>query len=409
MSELLVHAARRKELLKHMILELHRGTAPDAVRKQLVRNLGEVPYNEVVEVEQELIAEGLPVAEILELCDIHTEALRGTITLEKSREAPPGHPIHTFKEENRALNLELQALKILFKDLERVSDSEELSLLLEQIRTRFNALSDVEKHYSRKEQLLFPFLEGHGITGPSTVMWGKHDQVRELLSASLEALRSAPELEADEVRALIPLILQPTNDAIEEMIYKEEQILFPMALDTLTEQEWFSVYHESLEIGFCLYDPTDSWGPAEAATQPASSSDRVQLPSGSFTPSELAAVLNAIPFDLTFVDKEDRVRFFTQGRERIFARSRAILGRQVQLCHPPKSVHIVEQILADFRSGREERAPFWIEFKGRFVHIEYLALRDKEGNYLGCLEVSQDLTEKRKLEGEQRLLQYEKD
>jgi uncharacterized protein len=408
MSELLLHAARRKELLKHMILQLHRGAAPDAIRKQLVRNLGEVPYNEVIEVEQELIAEGLPVTEILELCDIHTEALRGAITLEKAREAPPGHPIHTFRQENNALHCELQALKILFKEVEQLSDDEPVSELIQQLRVHFNALSDIEKHYSRKEHLLFPFLERHGITGPSTVMWGKDDQVRELLSASLEALSTGAE-GAEDARTLVPLLLQPTTEAIEEMIYKEEEILFPMALDTLTEEEWFKVYHESIEIGFCLYDPTDPWTPAEAGIEPSSSDRRVQMFSGSFTPAELAAVLNAIPFDLTFVDKEDRVRFFTQGRERIFVRSRAILGRKVQLCHPPKNVHIVQRILDDFRSGREERAPFWIEFKGRFVHIEYLALRDKDGNYLGCLEVSQDLTEKRKLEGEQRLLQYVKD
>lgn len=133
---------------------------------------------------------------------------------------------------------------------------------------------------------------------------------------------------------------------------------------------------------------------------------RVRLPSGSFTPAELTAVLNTIPFDLTFVDRDDTVRYFTQGTERIFARSRAILGRKVQFCHPPSSVKVVEQILSDFHSGRHEQAAFWINLRGRFVHIEYFALRDPGGNYLGCLEVSQDLTEKRALTGEQRLLSY---
>jgi DUF438 domain-containing protein len=124
------------------------------------------------------------------------------------------------------------------------------------------------------------------------------------------------------------------------------------------------------------------------------------------TATELTAILNTIPFDLTFVDKEDRVRYFTQGRERIFTRSRAILGRKVQLCHPPSSVHVVEQILSDFKAGRQSHAPFWIQMKGKFIHIEYFALRDKDGEYLGTLEVSQELTEKRGLKGEQRLLQY---
>lgn len=111
---------------------------------------------------------------------------------------------------------------------------------------------------------------------------------------------------------------------------------------------------------------------------------------------------------MTFVDKDDKVRYFTQGKERIFARNRAILGRKVQHCHPPSSVDIVVQILADFKSGRQDQCAFWINLKDRFIHIEYFALRDNDGDYLGTLEVSQDLTEKRKLEGERRLLNYEK-
>jgi DUF438 domain-containing protein len=195
------------------------------------------------------------------------------------------------------------------------------------------------------------------------------------------------------------------------MIFKEEEILFPMSMDTLGESEWVSVDRQSLEYGFCLYDPTEAWKPEMASQEPEETveAEKVRLPSGQIFPSELNAILNTIPFDLTFVDKDDRVRYFTQGRERIFARSRAILGRKVQLCHPPSSVHIVEQILDDFHSGRESHAPFWIEMKGRFIHIEYFALRDDDGNYLGTLEVSQDLTEKRALEGEQRLLAYSKE
>jgi DUF438 domain-containing protein len=130
------------------------------------------------------------------------------------------------------------------------------------------------------------------------------------------------------------------------------------------------------------------------------------LPSGRFTTEELLAILNTLPLDLTFVDRNDKVKHFTQGRERIFDRNRAILGRDVRLCHPPSSVHIVEQILEDFKNGKQESCPFWINMQGRFIHIEYFALRNEKGEYLGTLEVSQDLTEKRKLAGEQRILSY---
>jgi len=193
------------------------------------------------------------------------------------------------------------------------------------------------------------------------------------------------------------------------MTSREENILLPMSLDTLDELEWWEVARQSAEIGYCLVDPEEGWRPASApAPQPeeGAASGRIRLPTGTVGVKELEAILNALPIDATFVDAEDRVRYFTHGRERVFSRSRAILGRKVQHCHPPSSVDTVDRILAAFRAGTENRATFWIEQRGRFVHIEYVALRDAAGAYLGCLEVTQDLTEKRALAGEQRLLSW---
>ena len=414
MSELLEHSDKRKELLKHMILQLHKGEAPEAVKTQLTRILGEVPYDDVVAVEQELIEEGLPIDDILKLCDIHTAALKGKISHEGAKTAPKGHPVHTFKEENRALKWEIDALEKLFIEFSKLKDSENLADIIYQIRIRFQALNDVEKHYSRKENLLFPYMEKHGIDGPPKVMWGKHDETRELLKAANEALEQSPGSSAGAFKLVIDLVLKAVTSSIEEMIFKEEEILFPMTLDSLNDSEWYSIYKHSLEIGFCLYDPVDEWKPEGEVEEledikDKAPSERIQLPSGSMTPDEINAIFNSIPFDLTFVDKNDKVQYFTQGRERIFARTRAILGRDVKMCHPPSSVHIVEKIINDFRSGKEDSAPFWIELHGKFISIEYFALRDKDGNYLGTLEVSQDLTEKRALEGQQRLLSYAKD
>lgn len=132
----------------------------------------------------------------------------------------------------------------------------------------------------------------------------------------------------------------------------------------------------------------------------------LQLSTGSFNPEELEAIFKSLPVDLTFVDKDDKVKFFSFGQERIFIRNRAILGRDVRMCHPPGSVHIVEQILGDFKSGKQSSASFWINMKGKFIYIDYYAVRDKDGNYLGTLEFTQDLTRLRSLEGEQRLLSY---
>lgn len=413
MSELIDNARKRLDLLKHMILQLHKGEAPEAIKSQIARIMGEVPYDDIVKVEQELISEGLPQEEVLKLCDIHSEVLKGHITLKGAKIPPPGHPVHTFAKENEALHFEVDSLNKLYEQISNTLNDSDFIKIINQIRVRFNALFDVEKHYLRKENLLFPFLEKHNITGPPTVMWGKHDETRAMLKAGLETLRDTGDnVTKEEMQSIIELVLKPASDSINSMIFKETEILLPMSMDTLTDDEWYSIYNQSLEIGFCLYDPIDVWKPnlsSQAETKFKRSDDRIQLPTGSFTPEELEAIMNTIPFDITFVDKDDTVRYFSHGRERIFARNRAILGRKVQLCHPPSSVHIVEQILEDFHSGFQDRAPFWINLGGQFIHIEYFALKDKEGSYLGCLEVSQNLTKKRKLTGEQRILAYETD
>lgn len=410
MSELKNNARKRKDLLKHMILQLHKGEAPEAVRAQLVRLMGQVPYNDIVEVEQELISEGLPQEEVLKLCDIHTTALEGAIDHTGAKIADVGHPVHTMQEENIALRKEVNALDKLYDDVKKLADKENPADLIFEIQEHFNALMDVDKHYLRKENLLFSFLEKYEITGPPTVMWGKHDEARELLKGAIKALGAAKDITAEEANTVIDMVVKPASKAVDDMIDKEEEILFPMTLDTLSNEEWYEIYKQSPELGFCLYDPTEEWQPegVDISKEDDVDTGKIKLPSGSFTIDELTAVLNTIPFDMTFVDKDDRVGFFTQGKERIFARNRAILGRKVQRCHPPSSVHTVEKILDDFKSGEQDSAAFWLNMAGKFIHIEYFALRDKNNNYLGSLEVSQDLTEKRKLDGEQRLLDYSK-
>jgi DUF438 domain-containing protein len=195
------------------------------------------------------------------------------------------------------------------------------------------------------------------------------------------------------------------------MIYKEENILFPMALDTLTEEDWGEIWASSPRYGWCLVAPREGYTPPASLLREGlklNAAQAIELPTGALTLEQLLGVFRTLPVDLTFVDAEDRVAFFSEGPDRIFSRSRAILGRKVQHCHPPRSVHIVEQILDDFRNGRQDVAEFWIDFHGKFVHIRYFAVRDAGGEYLGTLEVTQDLTRLRQLEGERRLLEYEK-
>jgi uncharacterized protein len=409
MSELIDNPSRRKDVLKRLIRSLHGGANVESVRAELGSLLGQVPYDDVVAVEQELVREGLPIAELTGMCDLHSAALRGAIDQSRAKTAPPGHPVHTFLQENRALAAVLDGLERELALLARAELSLEVGALLLRLRAGSNQLGDVDKHYRRKEYLLFPFLEKREISGPPKVMWAKHDEARAKLKGAREVLEAAAGSSVDELRGAAELVLRPAVAAVREMIDKEEKILFPMCLDQLTAGEWLEIERQSTEIGYCLYDPLERWQPeGHVAPEPVAQVERarLQLPSGSFALPELVAMLNTLPVDLTFVDQDDVVRYFTQGRERVFDRNRAILGRKVQLCHPPASVHVVERILDDFRAGRQDSAAFWLELRGRFIHIEYRAVRDPGGSYLGTVEISQDLTEKRALQGDRRLLTY---
>ncbi len=390
-----------------MILQLHKGEAPQEVRKRLVELLKKIPYNEVVQVEQELINEGLPEEEVLKFCDIHTQVLEGHIDQSGAREIPPGHPVDTFKKENRELLKIVNTLSRFYEKVNKPKNLDQETYLI-QLKAFFNNLADVEKHYLRKENLLFPYLEKYNITGPPKVMWGKHDETRELLKVAHEGLAIRDKLSIDEMHTLVELVLKPASSAISDMIMKEEEILLPMCMDKLSDEDWYQISQQSAEIGFCLYDPEIEWKPEGIEAIPVSKAmdGIVQLPTGKVSVHELIAIFNTLPVELTFIDSLDKLRFFSHGKKPIFKRNRAVIGRDVRLCHPPKSVNIVEKILSDFKSGKQDKAAFWFEMKGVFVFVEYNALRDDKNKYLGTLEVVQDITEIRNIEGEQRLLSY---
>ncbi len=206
---------------------------------------------------------------------------------------------------------------------------------------------------------------------------------------------------------------------IKEMIYKEEKILFPEALNRMTEEEWGEIREQEEEIGYFDVTPSDAWKPqtagstssevAESKKERGAEEGLIPLFTGALTRKQINLLLTHLPVDVTMVDENDQVRYFTQGKERIFDRSAAIIGREVIKCHPPQSAHRVVQILNDFRSGKRDEAEFWLQLGDKFVHIRYFALRDADGAYQGCIEVSQDVSHIRQLQGEKRLLDEEQE
>ena len=234
------------------------------------------------------------------MCDAHSAVLNGQVDLTGMAAIPEGHPVDVMKKENREIvkltsQIEQLLVQVVYADEPQIPD------LILKLRTAFNALWDVDKHYQRKEYLLFPFLEREGITGPPKVMWGKHDEIREQLKGSMELLQ-AGDMTKDELLASADIVLEPAIRGVEDMTGKEEQILFPMAMDKLTVTDWLSIHQQSLEIGFCLYDPPVEWKPegvSAEVTETFHSGNKVQLPSGSFSTEELLAIMNTLPVDIT--------------------------------------------------------------------------------------------------------------
>ncbi len=410
MSELIDNRAHRISVLKEIIHHLHEGAAPELVKEQLRKMVRETDATEIMAMEQQLIAEGMPVEEVRSMCDLHSQVTRDVLVqLAPPPTVEPGHPLDTFRRENTALKQVIAAARaILAETSDRVPASDAKEIVF-RLRQSANDLMDLDKHYQRKEHALFSCLERHGITGPSKVMWSKDDEVRNLLKQMNQAAHDCGST-VDDVRRFFVQHAQPALSAVEEMIFKEENILFPMSLQTLTQNEWADIWSASPQYGWCLVEPQKGYLPpvaAAAATGAVPKDGTIMMPTGHVSVEQLTAVLSTLPLDLTFVDAEDRVAFFSEGPDRIFARSKAIIGRKVQHCHPPRSADTVNKILDDFRGGRQNVAEFWINFQNKFVHIRYFAVRNDEGKYLGTVELTQNLAPLRQLSGERRLLAYE--
>ncbi len=432
MSELIDNRAHRLRTMKEIVRHLHAGQAPSEVKARLTALVRECDAGEIAAMEQELMAEGVPVAEIMSMCDLHAAVVRDILVERSSSPVAPGHPADTFRRENAALSAHAARMREALGELAAgAAAGPPPPAAVDALMRLYAELMDVEKHYQRKEHLLFSCLERHGIAGPSKVMWGKDDEVRRLLKALGTAIRSA----GADWRHVAEEVAGPALTAVEEMVFKEERILLPMAIQNLSEGEWAEIWSQSPQFGFCLVEPGKGYEPPQASSDvpeaaraeaarsgvtfapgkgattaaPVESvgAGAIVLPTGSLSLEHLKAMFAVIPVDMTLVGADDRVKFFSEGQNRVFARPLTIIGRLVQHCHPPSSVDVVERILGDFRSGRQDVAEFWIEMHGRFVHIRYFALRGEQQAYLGCLEVTQDLTRERRLEGERRLLQYQ--
>jgi len=395
---------KQKQVIKDIILELHQGLSFEEAQKRLEQEVGSISSQEIAQVEQSLIDDGMSPDEIKKFCNVHALLFASTLQADLGGEENEAHPVNFFKAENREIEKITAPMKELAQKAGEMNPGEfrgEAAALLEKLK-------DVELHYTRKEQVLFPYLERYGFMGPSKVMWGKHNEIRDLFKKARSEINEIAS--AKDAEKFVKEVFNPLVEEVDGMIFKEENILFPTSLEKLQTEDWVDVLKESEQVGYAFIEPpadtshlVDALKEA-ASEEPVLEDNRIKLPSGDLTPKQLMHMLNALPVDITFVDQDDVVRYFSENEERIFVRTRAIIGRKVENCHPPQSVDQVQKIVSSFKDGTRDSAEFWINLKGKMIYIIFFAVRDENGKYMGALEVAQDITGLQKLTGERRLL-----
>lgn len=388
MSEFINNATKRKEAVKQIIRLLHQGRKVEELQAEYGHIIAGASAQDIAAAEREVIAEGLPVTEVQKLCDLHVAVFQAGLEAEPAPENKPGHPLFVFRTENELIERTLESLA---GQVRKYADGDHS--VLQSLRENAKNLSLVSTHYDKKENLIFPVLEKYGFEGPSKVMWGVDNEIREELHQFYAVLNADKPLGVK-----LESSFNEVSRKVSDMVYKEEKVLFPESLGRLSAEDWQQMADEI--AGNTVKSIYSQAGSGDAPTN----GGQIPLKTGALSGEQLDLLLTNLPVDITFVDENDEVRYFSQGKERIFTRTAAIIGRKVQNCHPPQSMHVVQKIIDDFRSGKRDVAEFWIQMQGMFVHIRYFALRDEAGEYRGVIEVSQNVAGIRALEGEKRLL-----
>jgi len=378
------------------------------VKEKFRKLLETTSSEEIATIEQELVKEGMSREELQRICDVHLAVFSDQ--LEKQQlNISSAHPVGILIEEHKILTQRVERLQTLVGMVEEACDVVYVGDVLKEIQQIAKEFQEAEKHYLREENVLFPVLEKHGITEPPAIMWMEHNQIREKKKQLAGLVEKWNTMTFFDFKKKLVDTAKPLCSLLPNHYFKENNILFPAAMQTVKDSEWQDIREEFDEIGYCCFTPPQAVTPTriKAAKKEENAEGLLKFETGTLSLEEAESMLDSLPVDISFIDKDDSVRYFNKAEKRIFVRTKAVIGRKVQSCHPQKSVHVVNKILEAFRKGRKDVAEFWITMNGRLVHIRYIAVRNKNGKYLGTLEVTQDLTEIKKLEGQKRLLDWE--
>lgn len=378
----------RQEILKNLMLRLHAGEDKEVIQEEFNEVFDEISPYEIQLMERNLMSEGITFAEIMSLCNVHANLMGAKVNTETTVAdfEQPGHPVHVMKMENLAIRGALDRVERLLVNFLETKDS----IIEKGLKRQISLLDQFENHYQRKEYAMFPIMEKKGITAPPKVMWGVHDQIRDLYRDFKKALNDGKESTLEE--------FQIARDEMLEMIQKEENILIPMVEQVFHVDDWETIASQSPEYGYCIVKPEKEWAvkksfsPVKEETQIESEGD-IPLSTGSLSLKELNLILNLLPMELSFVDAENIVKYYNEGNgeEKIFKRTPSAIGRDVILCHPPRVHETVQTIFEQLKSKQKEKEEMWFKTEDKMVHVTYHAVWDEEGKYMGCLEYVQDI------------------
>ena len=378
----------RQEILKNLMLRLHAGEDKEVIQEEFNEVFDEISPYEIQLMERNLMSDGITFAEIMSLCNVHANLMGAKVNTQTTVAdfEQPGHPVHVMKMENLAIRGALDRVERLLVNFLETKDS----IIEKGLKRQISLLDQFENHYQRKEYAMFPIMEKKGITAPPKVMWGVHDQIRDLYRDFKKALNDGKESTLEE--------FQIARDEMLEMIQKEENILIPMVEQVFHVDDWETIASQSPEYGYCIVKPEKEWAvkksfsPVKEETQVESEGD-IPLSTGSLSLKELNLILNLLPMELSFVDAENIVKYYNEGNgeEKIFKRTPSAIGRDVILCHPPRVHETVQTIFEQLKSKQKEKEEMWFKTEDKMVHVTYHAVWDEEGKYMGCLEYVQDI------------------
>lgn len=399
----------KKKTLKEVVKQLHAGVTPKELKGKFKQVLDSAAPEEIARIEQELVKEGMPREELHRLCDVHLAVFADQLEPQEIR-LPPGHPIAILLEEHKVMLRHAERLGTIVGLIGEACDSTLVGDVLNELQGIVRDFSDSEKHYLREENALFPLMEKHGITEPPAIMWMDHNKIREVKRRLRELVEKWNTMPFYDFRNQLGDVSKPVCTLLPDHFFKENNILFPTALQAISPEEWESARSDFDEIGYCCFTPPEAIVKMKVeratAKEPRPAEGTLQFETGRLSKEEAEAILDTLPVDISFIDRDDRVKYFNKAEKRIFVRTKVVLGRSVQMCHPEKSIHVVNKIVEAFQSGEKDTTEFWINMNNRLIHIRYFAVRNKDGKYLGTMEVTQDLTDLKRIEGEKRLLDW---